>query len=153
MGNDTVASVDNVDFSDDLPECVARAYANSQLTVLNSKWKPVSFDPDSYKRDRSFRNHTRTTDKLSKSKRELFRELYSLRDEIAREQDESPSFVIPSAALCAVVDRVPQDLKSLSQCWWPLPLLFLDDEKSLSKIACRFLVKIKAWLKRSEDSK
>ena len=119
-----------------------KAYANSQLLVLKFLWHPVPFKLDSYKRDRTFRTstHFRAVD-IS-----LFRDLYSLRDVIARELDESPSFVCPSAALCALVDRMPQDLETLSQCWWPLPTLFLDDKRTLSKVACRFLVLIKSYL-------
>ena len=55
-----------------------------------------------------------------------------------------------------MVDRTPQDLETLSQCWWPLPVLFLVDAKApkdLSNIALRFLVVIKSWVDEAEESK
>jgi len=116
LGHDSVANVDNVDFSnEELPESVARAYATSQINSLNSRWKPNIFVLDAYKNDKCYRTKSKSVDRFSKSKTILFRNLFALRDKIARECDESPTFVVPSAAYV-----------HLSRCYFSISLDSFD---------------------------
>lgn len=55
-----------------------------------------------------------------------FKELYMLRDRIAREEDESPNSVLPLTTLASIVNSLPTDMEKLKLCCLPKIPYFVE---------------------------
>lgn len=62
-------------------------------------------------------------DPLSGASLEALKELYRWRDELARQEDESPAFVVPNRMLLAVCEQLPVTTEQLLALCVPVPPL------------------------------
>ena len=93
----------------------------SRAVCLKVYVKPV-FNPFGYSKVFSKNCHS-----SSPLRREIAKELYAWRDRTAREQDESCEYVLPSAMLFQISDRIPDGKHGILACCNPIPPLLMSN--------------------------
>ncbi|KAG7172527.1 exosome component 10-like [Homarus americanus] len=111
-----------------LNNLISAVYSRSAEICMKRYEKPI-VGPDShmdlYRRSRKTFNS-----------RQMFalRELYLWRDRVAREQDESPEFVLPKHMLLQITEVLPKEMQGVLACCNPIPPLVKTELLTLHTI-------------------
>ena len=90
-------------------------------------WRPRRLAPDSHLKVKEFRGKERAW-RGDAARLAAYRELYFWRDRVAREEDESPEYILDSRSLVTCAQLLPEDVVAVLKVSYPLSPYFAATE-------------------------